>query len=142
MKTREALIQYFAAQGIGNDGEWYQDGWYRIAIAGRKVPVYPMWGLKNSLILHDVHHLVTGYDTSWGGELSLAGWELGSGGCAWHAFFWVDRLFFGLLGLLFVPRRMWHAFRAGLHARNLYRRGVEGVLAAEIEDLRHYVETV
>ncbi len=135
MKTREALIQYFADQGIGNPDEWYQDNWYRIG----KLPVYPMWGLKDSLILHDIHHLVTGYDTSPRGELELAGWELGSGGCAQHKLFWVDRLFFALLGLILAPAATWKAFRRGWKQRNLYRLEAEKALAMDVAELRRRV---
>ena len=134
MKTKDALLQYFADQGIKSRNGWYQDNWYRIG----KVPVYPMWGLKKSLVLHDVHHLITGYDISVRGELQLAGWELGSGGCAQHIFFWIDRLFFALLGLVFLPANTLRAFRRGRKQRNLYSREPEEVLTADITELQRW----
>jgi len=54
-----------------------------MCVFGRTVPIKPMLVQQQQrLLLHDVHHLVTGYDTSFRGELELAAWELASPGCA------------------------------------------------------------
>ena len=73
------------------------------------------------------------------GELELAGWELGSGGCARHKLFWVDRLLFTLLGLILLPTVTWRAVRRGCRQRNLYRLEAEAVLAAEVDELRQWM---
>ncbi len=110
MTAEDALSRFFVDQGLFPEGstaaDWIGDRWYRMG----GVPVLPLVGkLKQSLILHDIHHLVTGYDTSWNGELELAGWELGSGGCHTHFFFWFDRIGAFTFGLLLAPRRVWRA---------------------------------
>ena len=140
MTARDALSQYFVEQGLFPEAtsveDWFADRWYRIG----GVPVLPLvGGLKHSLILHDVHHLVTGYDTDWIGELELAGWELGSGGCAAHVLFWFDRIAAMVIGLLSAPRRTVAALRTGLQQRNLYGRRSGEVLASEVDDLRRYI---
>ena len=106
MTIQEALSNYFVEQGLHTERstleDWLEDRWYRIG----GVPVLPLVGrIKESLILHDIHHLITGYSTRWTGELELAGWELGSGGCARHWFFWFDRIFTLGLGLVMAPVR-------------------------------------
>ncbi len=141
MKAQQALSRYFVEEGLfpkgSNVDDWVGDRWYRIG----GVPVFPLVGkIKQSLILHDLHHVMTGYHTTWRGELELAGWELGSGGCAWHHFFWFDRLSAFLLGLIFVPRLTLRALRKGWHQHNLYPLRSDEVLATELDELRRYVE--
>ncbi len=140
MKAQQALSRYFVEEGVFPAGtsadDWVGDRWYRIG----GLPVFPLVGkIKQSLILHDLHHVVTGYHTTWRGELELAGWELGSGGCARHLFFWVDRLVAVLLGLIFQPRLTLRAFRKGWRQRNLYPLQASQALAIEIDELRRYV---
>ena len=140
MTAEDALSRFFVDQGLFPEGstaaDWIGDRWYRMG----GVPVLPLVGkLKQSLILHDIHHLVTGYDTSWSGELELAGWELGSGGCHTHFFFWLDRIGAFTFGLLTAPRRVLRAFRAGWYARNLYRLDAYRVLRMDVDELREYI---
>jgi hypothetical protein len=140
MTAEDALSRYFVEQGLFPEGssvaDWIGDRWYRIG----GIPVLPLVGkIKESLILHDLHHLVTGYDTSWKGELELAGWELGSGGCGSHFFFWFDRLGAFALGLLMAPRSTLRALRRGRRERNLYRRRSADVLGKEVAELQHLV---
>ena len=53
MKMKDALLEYFVQQKLREEGDtsedWFRDSWYRVAVGGRKVPVYPLWGLKKSL---------------------------------------------------------------------------------------------
>ncbi len=141
--TRDALMEYFEEQGLRDPDQpadaWYRDAWYRIRIGGRRVPVLPLYGLKRARIKHDVHHMLTGYATSWKGELELAGWELASGGCAFNLPFWVDRAAGFLIGLLIVPGATLRAFRAGLGQRNLYYRRCRAVLAADVDTARGWI---
>ena len=144
MTTKDALLAYLVEQHLRDEGDtseaWFRDNWYRLNVGGHKLPVFPLlFGLKRSLLLHDVHHLISGYDISWRGELALAGWELGSGGCGWHLFFWFDRVIFFLLALLLMPASTLKALRRGLKSHNLYRLNPEEVLTKEIEELRQYV---
>ena len=75
MNAQDALSHYFVEHGLFPEGsgveDWLGERWYRIG----GLPVLPLVGkIKESLILHDLHHVVTGYETSWTGELELAGW--------------------------------------------------------------------
>ena len=112
-----APSRYYAERNIRPEGthleDWLAERWYRVGgVPG--VPILPLvGGLKHTLILHDVHHLVTGYDTDWDGELQLAGWELASGGCGWSVAFWFDRLGAFLAGPLTQPRPTLRAFARG-----------------------------
>ena len=142
MTAREALLAYLVEQGARKPDDppdaWFNDPWYRYPIGDRRVPVFPMFWLRRSLTLHDLNHLISGYDLSLRGEVENAAWELGSGGCGRHVFFWVDRMVAALLGLLFAPQAVLRAFRAGRCHRNLYRLDRDEALAADIEDLRRW----
>lgn len=140
MRTENALSEYYAEHEIRPEGtkldDWLKERWYRVGgVPG--VPILPLLGgLKRTLIMHDVHHLLTGYATDWDGELQLAGWELGSGGCGWSVVFWLDRLGAFAAGLLLAPRLTLRAFWRGVRQRNLYGSPLGLVLAADVDELR------
>lgn len=143
MTAREALLAFLVEQDVRKPDDppdaFFNDPWYRYPIGSRRVPVFPLLLLRRSLTLHDLNHLISGYGLSLRGEVENAAWELGSGGCGRYVFWWVDRTFITLLGLVSMPRAVARAFRAGRGQRNLYRmRDRDEALAADIEDLRRW----
>ncbi|MEE8166466.1 MAG: hypothetical protein V3T64_12915 [Myxococcota bacterium] len=140
MTTEQALKDYLASRGmIPRElprSEWYRENWVRVAMWGRRVPVFPVYGFKESLFIHDIHHLLSGYDTDWTGELEIAAWELSSGGCGRYFLYWMDRIVFTILGLIFAPRATCRAFRRGRRHQNIFRRDPEEVMSTEIDELR------
>jgi hypothetical protein len=69
--------------------------------------------------LHDLHHILTGYQTDWIGEAELAAWELRAG-CKTLVVYWLD-LSGAAIGLFISPARVWRAFRRARGQRTLYR---------------------
>jgi len=129
------IENYNLCPGAKTVEEWLSKGWVAFDIGGRSIPLIPLWGLKKALIAHDVHHVLTGYETSFEGECALAGWELSSGGCRWNLAFWADRIAFFALGLVTYPVASLRALRRGWGARNLYgMRSVE-ILESDAESL-------
>ncbi len=94
-----------------------------------------MAGFRGGIAAHDIHHMITGYETDWGGECAVAGWELASGGCGPYPVFWLDRLGFFAIGLVTLPRRSLRAFRRGRGRRNLYGRDLARVLSMPFEEV-------
>jgi len=143
MQTRTVLWTHVRdhdlCPGARSLEEWRKVRWIRVRIRGRAIPFLPVIGYRNALVLHDVHHTLTGYSTRLVGELELAAWELASGGCGWSVLFWVDRLVAVVLGLVLAPLRTFRAFRRGLACRNLYRRSVDEVLRSDHTELRRDV---
>ena len=143
MTARQALIAHLEKLGVRQPGdpspEVYRDPWLRMAVAGRRIPVFPVWGFLGALALHDLHHLVTGYGTTLRGECEIAGWELGSGGCAWRLHMWVDRLSTFAFGLLAAPAATLRALRRGLRHRNLYGLRTDAVLAMDFDEVSRFV---
>jgi hypothetical protein len=113
----EARARYFAANGFGDGG--YDAAWVKLQ-AG-PVPLF----LPNtqqrvrSVRLHDLHHVVTEYDTTWTGESEIGAWEIASG-CADHYAAWVLNLWAFAIGLFIVRRPMFRAFVRGRRSRNLF----------------------
>lgn len=71
------LQQYWRNNNLPTDGgvkEKFND-----AKIGKFTFKYPNLDGK-ALILHDINHLITGYDTNWTGECEVSAWELASGG--------------------------------------------------------------
>ncbi len=142
MTTREALRAYLTEKGIRDkddpDDQLYKDGWFRVYVGHRSLRLFPLGRMINSLALHDLHHLMTGYGTGWVGEAELVGWELASGGCGRHWIMWVDRL--GAIPLMLIaPRVSWRAIRAGWRCRNLYRTTIDELLERDFEQTQRLV---
>ena len=140
MQTRDLLADYITnhslCPGASTVDEWLGKNWVEIRIGQRLIPVIPLWGLREALTAHDVHHALTAYPTTLKGECELAGWELTSGGCRWNPVFWVDRLGAFALGLLIYPRATLRALRRGWGSSNLYGMSAREILAADVQALR------
>ena len=90
--------------------------------------------------LHDLTHLLTGYDTSWAGEGEIAGWELASGFTSkyWIGYFYAPITF--SIGLIVAPLRTLRALRLGLGKKNVYKLRLENsrlkqMTVAELKNL-------
>lgn len=116
--VREALDRFFAENGFGPDGG-YDVRWVKVHL--KPFPVYfPNTAARvRAVKLHDVHHLLTGYDTSVTGEVEIGGWEIASG-CAHHYPAWILNLGSFTMGLAIAPRRLYRAFVRGRRSLNLY----------------------
>jgi hypothetical protein len=145
MKTRDALATYFERRKIKPKEEsvdqWLDENWAYMSILGRRVPVKPLYVYKPIVVIHDVHHLLTGYDTTWTGEFEVAAWEVGSGGCDRYLLMWINRFFTLLLGAVFAPRATWRALRRGAIEHNLYRFDCRSILSCDVDELTTYRTT-
>ena len=135
--VREARSRYFADNGLSEEG--YRARW--VVLRAGPVPLY----LPNSrarqraVPLHDLHHVATGYATTWTGEAEIAGWELAAG-CGRYCAAWGLNLGAFGLGLLIAPRRSMRAFRRGRRGRRTLYRDQTGfdqsLLDLTVGDLR------
>jgi len=74
---------------------------------------------RRALRAHDLHHLMAGYPMTMRGEFQMAAWEVGAGRYPdWRATCFCSPLI--ALGLLWSPRRMIAAFKAGRRSQSLY----------------------
>jgi hypothetical protein len=118
LPLRQARAEYFAASGFLPDGG-YGDRWVKLRIGRFFIPFPNTAARVRAVKLHDLHHVLTGYTTTWAGEAEIGAWEIASG-CGRHFPAWL--LDFGALaiGLVLAPVRVFRAFVRGRHSGNLY----------------------
>ncbi len=136
MSVLAARTRYFADNNFGEDGG-YGAKWVTLAKLGPLELGFPNSAARlRAVRLHDLHHLVTGYDTDWIGEAEIAAWELASGCADYHAA-WVLNLLAMPIGVLREPDRIRRAFVRGSRSRNLYDKPFdEAVLDQRLGELR------
>lgn len=135
LTLHDARERYLAENGFDPA---YDERWVKL-----KAGPLPIWfpnakGRVRAVKLHDLHHLVTGYPTTWTGEAEIAAWELASG-CGAYGWAWSLNLSALPIGLAIAPRATWRAFVRGRRSSNLYRRDGEvdaTLLARPVESLR------
>src|SRR5438105_10771164 len=124
MSLRNARTLFFERGNLGADGG-YSSRWVRV----ESKPIAFYFPNCRSRVaaarLHDLHHIVAEYGTDWPGEGEIAAWEIASGCGGYHAAWLLNLGGFGA-GLLIAPRRVFHAFLRGRHAKtNLYKNGID-----------------
>jgi hypothetical protein len=130
----EARERYFADNGFSAR---YDERWVKLRLGGRAVPVLPNTRARVAAArIHDLHHVTTGYDTTWTGEGEIGAWELASG-CGPYLAAWMLNLSAFGVGLLISPGRMLRAFVRGRRTRNFYPEGYDAArLTQTVGDLR------
>ena len=78
LTLREARRRYFETNGFPPDGG-YQEAWVKLSVGPIPVVFPNTKGRQRAVPFHDLHHVVTGYDTSLVGEAEIGGWELATG---------------------------------------------------------------
>lgn len=127
---RQERSRYFEANGFGKDGG-YSDHWVVLRLGGLPVAAIPNTAARvRAVRLHDLHHVVTGYATTWRGEAEIGAWELASG-CRSYLAAWVLNGLALAYGLLLWPRHMRAAWVRGRSSQNLYREGWSDALLDE-----------
>jgi hypothetical protein len=126
--VRAARARYFADNGFGDGG--YERRWVKLQFG----PL-PFWMLNTksrvrAVRLHDVHHVLTGYDTDVAGEGEIGAFELAAG-CGSHVAAWYLNLNAVAIALPLGLRRPARAFARGLRSRCLYDREWDEALLDE-----------
>jgi hypothetical protein len=139
LTLREARAQYFALNSFGEDGG-YKDKWVKIKIG--PVPIFfPNIPSRASAVrYHDLHHILTEYETTLGGEAEIAAWEVGSGELPNLAGWFLDLGGFAY-GLLLCPRRIWNAFLRGRRSKSLYPMPfTDELLSRSVGEVREFLK--
>lgn len=130
-----ARTEYFRFNGFGEDGG-YADKWVDFKLGSIPFPFPNSPARVKALKYHDLHHVMTGYQTDFPGELEISAWEIGSG-CADMVAAWILNLGGLAAGMLFMPGRTFAAFVRGRRSRNLYRYAYDdALLARSVGDMR------
>jgi hypothetical protein len=121
MTLGDARSRYFELNNFGKGGG-YDKRWIKV-----KVWHFPIWlpntaGRIRAVKLHDVHHVLTEYPTTWRGEAEISAWEIGTGGVNKYYAGWLLDLLSIAQGLVVNPRGVYRGFMRGRYSRNLYSR--------------------
>lgn len=123
LTTGEAINDFYDKHDFGEDGgvnEKY--AWIKFGFIS--IPIPNAESRKKSIYLHDVSHIVTGYDTTWKGESAVSAWEVASGG--WRKLYlpWLLTLWAMGLGVVFYPKNVLKSFIKGLTMDNALTCGL------------------
>ena len=131
---REARDLYFKQNGFSIAA--YSAPTFTIKLAGIPFTFRSTASRKRILPLHDLHHILTGYGTTFIGEAEIGAWELRAG-CNTFVAYWLNGSGV-IIGLFISPRRVWRAFRAarGQHTLYLEDQPYAALLALTVSALR------
>ena len=136
LTVQQALSTFFEKNNLGEDGG-LNKSWAWLKMGRFYIPFPNPASRKKALMFHDIHHIVTGYESNWRGEVAISAWEV-SGGCGEYGAAWVLDLWGFSLGLLVFQQRTFRAFIRGQRTRNLYHHTFthEQVLGMKIEEVQ------
>jgi hypothetical protein len=118
LTLREGRALYFERNGIPADGG-YGKRW--VKVTRNHLPLYLLNTAprRRAVPYHDLHHVLTEYDTSNTGEAEISAWEIAAG--TWPHWFALFIDLAGLaVGLVIAPLRTFQAFARGRRCRSLY----------------------
>jgi hypothetical protein len=139
----EALRDFRQANGLHADEAARRSWCCRLGPVRLVLPNF-VWR-RRAVEAHDLHHVLTGYPCTMGGEVQMAAWEFGAGKMPhWAATLFCLPLI--LIGLVRGPRRTFCAFAAGRRSHSLHgmddrQRWLTAPLSAALVELTNQ-ETV
>jgi len=142
MSVREARDAYLAVNGFTADA--YDAKWTDASFLGIKFRVPNTDKHRVSIMLHDLHHVATGFGTDLAGEGEISAWEARRGLGALGAYVGGIVASGVLLGLVMAPRRTARAWRNSsisdslfpLSKRDDFEAHYERLLAMTVGELR------
>ncbi|MEO8604810.1 MAG: hypothetical protein ABI629_19730 [bacterium] len=119
MSMRAARQRYLDANGFDSS---YSEKWVKLKAGPITFYMPNAEGRRRAVRFHDLHHIITGYQTDWAGEVEISAYEIGAG-CGPFLWAWYLNLQALLLWPVLAPRRAFRAFVRGRNARTLYHGG-------------------
>lgn len=130
-----ARAAYYQANGFGEDGGDSLD-WVPLKLWKLTIKIPNTDGRRRAVRIHDLHHVVTGYATTWTGEAEIGAWEL-STGCTSSPAATVLNLGALAVGTVIAPGAVTRAWARGRATKNLYGEpGVDHLLDRKVDDVR------
>jgi hypothetical protein len=138
---REILSEFYATNHLDPDGG-QSSSFVKIEVTPRFYFYIPNFNARRKAVIrHDVHHILTGYETSINGESEISTWEIASGCKKYWAAFLID-ISGAMLGIPFNFWGVLKAFSRGRKTKNLYHDlfTEEQFLDMKVSDLRAYLK--
>jgi hypothetical protein len=134
LTLRDARAQYFAVNNFGWGG--YDDKWVKVEYGLLRFYFPNTKGRVKVVKYHDLHHILTEYNTSLSGETEIGAWEVGTG-CTRSLAAWILNLSGFGWGLVINPKDIYKAFLRGRQSANLYHLPFDDeLLSSKVGDLR------
>jgi hypothetical protein len=118
VSLRSARDDAFRRAGIPADGG-DSEPWVDFKLGPLPMPFPNTDARRRAVKLHDLHHVLTGYQTDITGEFEISAWEVAAG-CGRYGAAWVLNLMGLSVGLLTAPLRVSRAFWRGARSSTLY----------------------
>ena len=116
---RDLLPAFYRQYQLGDDGG-QSSSHVRIELTKKISLYFPNFEARRKAIFkHDVHHMVTGYTSTFKGETEIGAWEIGSGCRHYWAAFVLDIAAI-TPGTVINPGGVYKAFVRGRRTKNLY----------------------
>lgn len=117
MTIAEGLAYYLLRYCLGDGG--YTNRWFKINFFWKFTLVLPnISNRREAVKFHDLHHVLTEYDTGIKGEAEIGAWEIASGcGKYWAA--WLLNMGSLSYGFVLYPKAVYRAFIRGRHSKSL-----------------------
>ncbi len=139
MTMRDAVKRYFEVNGFGANGG-YDEAWVDFKLGPIPMPFPNTPARVRAVKFHDLHHILTDYDTDVRGEFEISAWEIAAG-CGSFLAAWQLNLG-GLAGGLFsAPIRVFRAFVRGRHTDTFYGREYDALLGLTVAEARRLART-
>lgn len=113
----EARRIYFDINNFKNGG--YDEKWVKMKIGPFPFAFPNTKGRLRAVKLHDLHHVLTEYPTTWRGETEIGAWEVATGIHRHYEGWYLDLMAFAI-GLVINPRGVYRSFMRGRQSANLY----------------------
>lgn len=116
---RELLPEFYKEYDLGVEGGKYED-FVKIEMTKKIILYIPNFAVRKKAVLkHDIHHIVTGYTSTFTGETEIGAWEIASG-CKGYWIAWVLNMSGMMTGIVFNLWNVLKAFARGRRTKNLY----------------------
>ena len=129
---REILSKFYAENNLGDDGGLNSSS-VKIELAKNFNFYFPNFNARRKAVLkHDIHHLITGYTTTFADECEISAWEIGSGCKKYWTAFLIDTSAL----MIGTPFHFWgvlKAFSRGRKTKNLYHNILSNDEAMDME---------
>jgi hypothetical protein len=115
----ELLPEFYKDNNLGMEGG-KNSASVRIEMTKKFVLYFPNFTARKKAVLkHDIHHLVTGYPSTFTGETEISAWEIASG-CKKYWAAWILDMSGMMMGIVFNFWSVMKAFARGRRTKNLY----------------------
>lgn len=115
----------------------YRARWVKMKIGPFPFAFPNTKGRAKAVKLHDIHHILTEYPTTWRGEAQIGAWEVATG-LRHHYEGWLLDLLAFAIGLVITPKGVYRAFIRGRQSANLYAmEWSDGFLSNHVGEVRH-----